>query len=60
MAWRRLAIVKPAIIGLTLLSAAACGSREAPIDAETACHGGGYRLDDGTVVGVVPAICAIN
>ncbi len=40
-----------ALAGAALLSA--CGG-EAPLPTETACHGGGYRLDDGRVMGLIP------
>ncbi|MEO0696085.1 MAG: alpha/beta hydrolase [Pseudomonadota bacterium] len=41
-----------ALAALVLLSA--CGGGEETLPEETACFGGGYRLEDGRVVGMIP------
>ncbi|MEM7741737.1 MAG: alpha/beta hydrolase, partial [Pseudomonadota bacterium] len=42
------------LAALAFSGLAACVSGGDEPDTETACHGGGYRLDDGTVVGIIP------
>ena len=44
----------PIIAAIAALLSACGGGREAPLPPETACHGGGYRLDDGRVLGIIP------
>ncbi len=41
-------------LGAGLLAMAACGGSDDALPPELACFGGGYQLEDGTVVGIVP------
>ncbi|MEM6536530.1 MAG: alpha/beta hydrolase [Pseudomonadota bacterium] len=41
-------------IAATMAVVSGCGTSEKPIPEETACHAGGYRLEDGRVVGMIP------
>ncbi|MEM6745946.1 MAG: alpha/beta hydrolase [Pseudomonadota bacterium] len=47
-AWHR------ALLAAAVLGASACGGSDDQLPPELACYGGGYRLDDGTVIGIVP------
>ncbi|MEO1658023.1 MAG: alpha/beta hydrolase [Pseudomonadota bacterium] len=49
-----MSMLRISILGVLSAALAACGSSEPPLPPEIDCLGGGYRLIDGTVVGVIP------